>query len=149
VQDKVRGSYADTLVLGSAVHMLVHWQLRRMRTAVAELQAACARVLVRDLAHPIAKCAAACVALEQAVQRLAQVRALATVLDAVDSLCMASAAVVAVADRRAALAGLHAGSKAQQLVRASMHRPHAQSAPAHICVVRMVSCQARAELAEC
>ena len=99
LQESVRGSYADALALGSSVHVLVHWQLRRLRSAVLELQTAAEQVHVRDLAQPLSKCVVVATTLEQTLQRLVQVRALASVLDAVDAVCMVAAAANTLADR--------------------------------------------------
>lgn len=97
-QEEVRGSYADSLVLGASVHILARCQLKRMRTAITHLQAAASSVHVRDLSMQLAKCVAVSLSIEQTLHRLMQVKALATVLDAVDAVCMQAAAVVALAE---------------------------------------------------
>jgi hypothetical protein len=99
LQEAIRGSYADNLVLGNCVHQIVQWQMHRSRVACTALKAAADSVHVRDLQRQLGKCVAVAHSLEEALHRLLQIKALATIVDAVDALCMHAAAVVAISER--------------------------------------------------
>jgi hypothetical protein len=75
--------------------------MHRSRVACKALQAAAESVHVRDLHRQFGKCVAVALNLEEALHRLLKIKALAALVDAVDALCMHSAAVVAVSERYA------------------------------------------------